>query len=103
MVDILSLVQSGVTGLTLNISIEDLSTFANQLVEGAKSELLPIMVSAAQEKLLTKQEVMEKFNVCHTTLWNWARHKYLIPVKVGRKVCYRQSDVECVILERGKS
>ena len=103
MVDILSLVQSGVTGLTLNIRIEDLSTFANQLLEGSKTELLPLMVNAAQEKLLTKKEVMEKFNVCHTTLWNWARNKYLIPVKIGRKVCYRQTDVERVILERGNT
>ncbi len=37
---------------------------------------------------------MEKFGVCHTTLWNWARTGVLIPVKVGRKIHYRLSDVK---------
>lgn len=102
MVDILSLIKSGATGLTLNLSIEDLSTFAKGLIEDAKSQLLPVMVSAAQETLLSKKEVMEKFNVCDTTLWNWHRNKYLVPVKIGKKVMYRQMDVERTILERLK-
>ena len=89
------------TGLTLSISLEDLSTFANRLIEATKEELLPTMVSAAKETLLTKKEVMEKFDVCHTTLWNWQRNRYLIPVKIGRKIHYRQADVERLILERG--
>lgn len=100
--DILSLIGSGVTGLTLNIKGEDLFTFADSLIAKAKEQLLPVMVSAAQEVLLTKKEVMEKFGVCHTTLWNWNRNNILIPVKVGKKVCYRQSDVERLILEKAR-
>lgn len=100
--DILSLIGSGVTGLTLNIKGEDLLTFADSLIAKAKEQLLPVMVSAAQEVLLTKKEVMEKFGVCHTTLWNWNRNNILIPVKVGKKVCYRQSDVERLILEKAR-
>ena len=100
--DILSLIGSGVTGLTLNIKGEDLEIFAENLIAKAKEQLLPIMVSAAQETLLTKKEVLEKFDVCDTTLWNWARKGYLIPVKIGKMVRYRQSDVERTIIERSK-
>ncbi|MCR6504627.1 helix-turn-helix transcriptional regulator [Bacteroides muris (ex Fokt et al. 2023)] len=102
MTNLLELINSGVTGVTPNVKLEDLVELVKQTIEAAKAELLPAMVSAAQEVLLTKKEVMEKFGVCHTTLWNWNKNKILIPVKVGKKVCYRQSDVERLILEKAK-
>ena len=46
------------------------------------------------EALLSKKEVMDLLGVSSTTLWNWCREKYLIPVKIGRKICYRQCDIE---------
>ena len=101
MESILSLIESGVTGLTLTLKSEDLKEFAHLLIEKAKEQLLPVMVSASHEDLLTKKEVLDKFNVCHTTLWNWERKGYLIPVKIGRKVSYRQADIERIIIERG--
>ena len=101
MESILSLIESGVTGLTLSLKIEDLREFAHLLIEKTKEQLLPIIVSASHEDLLTKKEVLEKFNVCHTTLWNWERKGYLIPVKIGRKISYRQADIERIIIERG--
>ena len=102
MTNLLELINSGVTGVTLNVKLEDLIELVRQTIEAAKTELLPAMVSAAQEVLLTKKEVMEKFGVCDTTLWNWQRKKYLVPVKIGRKVHYRQNDIERLIIERGK-
>lgn len=102
MTNILEILKSGVTDLTLNIKGEDLLTFADSLIAKAKEQLLPVMVSAAQEQLLSKKEVLEKFNVCPTTLWNWSKSDYLVPVKIGRKVSYRQADIERLIIERGR-
>ena len=102
MTNLLELINSGVTDVTVNVKLADLVELIKQTIEAAKAELLPAMVSAAQEVLLTKKEVMEKFGVCHTTLWNWNKNKILIPAKVGKKVCYRQSDVERLILERDR-
>lgn len=102
MTNILELLKSGVTDLTLNIKGEDLLTFADSLITKAKEQLLPVMVSAAKEQLLSKKEVLEKFNVCPTTLWNWSKSGYLVPVKIGRKVNYRQTDIERLIIERGR-
>lgn len=102
MTNILELLKSGVTDLTLNIKGEDLLTFADSLIAKAKEQLLPVMVSAAKEQLLLKKEVLEKFNVCPTTLWNWSKSGYLVPVKIGRKVSYRQADIERLIIERGR-
>lgn len=102
MTNILEILKSGVTDLTLNIKGDDLLTFADSLIAKAKEQLLPVMVSAAQEQLLSKKEVLEKFNVCPTTLWNWSKSGYLVPVKIGRKVSYRQADIERLIIERGR-
>lgn len=102
MQNLLELVKSGVTGITISVTPEDLLFLVNQTIAAAKAELLTPMVCAAQEALLSKKEVMEKFGVCHTTLWNWNRNNILIPVKVGKKVCYRQSDVERLILEKAR-
>ena len=52
---------------------------------------------ASKEKdddvLLTKKEVMERLGVSSTTLWNWENDRYLLPVKIGRKIFYRLSDI----------
>lgn len=100
MTNILSLIENGVTGLNLTLTLEGLKDFSEDLIEKAKEKLLPILVSAAKEELLSKQEVMERFNVCPTTLYNWSKKGYLIPVKMGRKVFYRPSDVESILLSR---
>ena len=78
MTNLLELINSGVTDVTVNVKLADLVELIKQTIEAAKAELLPAMVSAAQEVLLTKKEVMEKFGVCHTTLWNWNKNKILI-------------------------
>ncbi len=49
------------------------------------------------DELLTKQDVKEKFNVSDTTLWLWAKKNYLVPVKIGRKVMYRTSDIKQLV------
>lgn len=102
MTNLIELVKSGVTGVSLNILIEDLVEFADRIVEQTTEKLLKPMVKQSQEKLLPKAEVLEKFNICPSTLWNWERKKYIVPVKIGRKVYYRQADVECLIIQRGK-
>lgn len=102
MSNIIELVKSGVTGLSLNIQIEDLVEFADHIINQATEKLLPPMVKDSEERLLTKAEVLDKFNVCSTTLWNWEKKKYIEPVKIGRKVYYRRANVESLILERAR-
>ena len=94
--------ERAVTGLTLTLTIEDLKAFATDMVEKAKTQLLPPMVSASQESCIPKKEVLEMFGVCPTTLWNWERTGYLVPIKMKRKILYRRADVDRLIIERGR-
>ena len=46
------------------------------------------------EAMISKKDAMIGFNVSHTTLWKWQRSGYLVPVKVGKRVYYKRSDIE---------
>ncbi len=47
--------------------------------------------------LISKKEAMLGFGVSHTTLWKWQKSGYLIPVKVGKRVYYKRSDIENLV------
>lgn len=93
MTDILSILQTG-ANVSLTVTPQDLLDFAKNVIELTKEQLLPMMVTAAQTTLLSRKEVMEKLGVCKVTLYNWRKSGYLEAVKVGRKVFYRQEDVQ---------
>lgn len=50
-----------------------------------------------EEALISKQDVKERFGVSDTTLWLWGKKNYLVPVKIGRKVMYRLSDIKRMV------
>lgn len=49
-----------------------------------------------ESPLLTPTEVTEKYRVSKVTLWRWDKMGLLVPIKMGRKSFYRQSDIERV-------
>lgn len=51
---------------------------------------------------LTRAQARRELNVSLSTLWHWEKSGYLIPVKVGRKVLYRASDIERMLNRKQK-
>ena len=49
------------------------------------------------EKYLSTDEVMDMLKITRPTLWRWARDKYLVPVKVGKRTLYKASEVEVLM------
>lgn len=45
---------------------------------------------------VTAKEAARQLNVSITTLWRWNNNGYLTPVRIGRKTCYRQSDINAI-------
>lgn len=45
---------------------------------------------------VTPKEAARQLGVSITTLWRWNNNGYLIPVRIGRKTCYRQSDINAI-------
>ena len=91
---LVSSIARGEKHISLTLTGKSVLAFARELSQCILAENA---TTASKEKdddaLLTKKEVMERLGVGSTTLWNWENDRYLLPVKVGRKVFYRLSDI----------
>jgi len=80
----------------VSITLSDLREFLISVmaeVQGAKP---------AKEKLyLSTDEVAKELQVTKPTLWRWNKNCYLQPVKIGRKLLYRKSDVDALLEKEG--
>ena len=103
MESILSLIESGVTGLTLTLKSEDLTAFAKNLIESAKEELLPLLKKADKDDFMSKEDVLKLFDICGTTLWNGEKKGDLVPIRPqgSRKVKYLRSNIDQLLQKRG--
>ncbi len=82
--------------IKLELTGEDLLKFSEDLIEKA-AKIAAVNDAPKEEKLLTRGEVRDICGVCNATLWHWHKRKYLVPIKVGSKVRYKQSDVEKIL------
>lgn len=80
--------------LTINIKLCDLLECNRQLIKETKDELTKQITETNEESYPTVDEVVSILNVSKTTLWRWAKLKYLAPVEIGAKRRYRMSDVK---------
>lgn len=95
MTDLLNLIESGQTNLIIQVRGEDLLKFTEDVLErAAENERKRIENEREREILIPKEKVMSMLDVCSTTLWNWEKDSYLVPVKAGRKVMYRKTDID---------
>ncbi len=101
MTDLLSLIESGQTNLIIQVRGEDLLKFTEDIIErAAENERKRIESEKEKDTLVSKEKVMSLLGVCSATLWHWSKSRYLVPVKAGRKVMYRKSDINNIFKER---
>lgn len=46
-----------------------------------------------EPELIPRKTAMKRFSISEATLWRWEQSGILIPVRFGRKVLYRVSDI----------
>jgi predicted DNA-binding transcriptional regulator AlpA len=97
MKNLLSIIQDEKANIKLEVSVEDLLDFSNDLINRAKSELSVEIAEARKERYLTRSEVKEICGVCDATLWHWNKKNYLKIIKIGNKVRYRMSDLQRIM------
>ncbi|WP_304708076.1 helix-turn-helix domain-containing protein [uncultured Rikenella sp.] len=99
MITIETLVEQG-ANVKLEITPSDLKMFAESIVQrtilAQQEKQKAVMQREAEEVYLNTKQVRELLNVCEGTLNLWAKRGYLVPVKVGNKNMYAQSDVHRV-------
>ena len=96
---LVSVIAKGEQHISLTLTEKGAIAFARELSNYILAENSLQMADENEDdnELLTKQEVKEKFNVSDTTLWLWAKKNYLVPIKIGRKVMYRTSDIKQLV------
>lgn len=57
-------------------------------------ECKPQVEKKDEDKLFTKQETMGLLGVSNPTLWRWEKAGYLIPIRIGGKIYYSQTQIE---------
>ncbi|MFC2110870.1 MerR family transcriptional regulator [Bacteroidota bacterium] len=49
------------------------------------------------EKVYTRKEVIQKFNVCSSTLWRWDKMGLIQGKKIGNRKYYSESEIKRLI------
>ena len=49
------------------------------------------------DTLLTTNQVLERLAISRTTLWNWNKSGYFLPIEIGGKFRYKLSDVNAIL------
>ncbi len=100
MTDIMRIIESSNetnANIKFEITPEDLRGFAEELINRAVNEVAAVASEERNDHLLTKEEAKSLLGVCDSTLWHWQRRGYLVPIKIGTRVKYRESDVNRVL------
>ena len=70
------------------------SSDLESLVKKLFQEVLDSQEPKKEEKLFTVAETAKLLGVDRTSLWRWEKAKYLMPIRLGGRIRYKQSDIE---------
>ncbi len=95
-----SLIESGLN-FKIEVTPQDLKMFAESVIEQYIMRQGQMVAEApkaepVEESYLGTKEVKARLHVCDTTLNQWAKRGYLVPIKVGQRNMYPLSDVRRV-------
>lgn len=95
--DIREIIRSDSTSQQLFIvSAQELIDIIDTSVKKTIQELKESVSKSNNDNLVPLKEVAETLNVSRCTLNRWNKDGYLIPIKIGRKVFYRQNDINAI-------
>ena len=79
------------------ISAADLERILRNLV----NDLISEREEVKKETYISANQVSNLLGVSKSTLWRWEKENYLVPVRVGNKLRYKESEVKQLM--EGKS
>lgn len=95
--EIKDLINSG-ANISLNVNAADLLQFGEfMLIAGSTKQKLISDAKELENTFYTSEEAGAVLGVKYTTLWRWAKAKYLVPSKVGATNRYKKSDVDSIL------
>lgn len=85
----------------LQVDRSELRAELKELYAEIRMEAERAAIIKASERLITPEQAADTLNVSKVTLWRWEKSGYLIPVSIGGKKRYRNSDI-AKIIEKGE-
>lgn len=90
------IIQSG-ANISITVGTNDLLQFADHLIRSTKEELENAILTKKDDPLVTPDEAKIQLHVDRSTLWRWAKTGYLVPIEVGGKRFYKQSEIDAIL------
>lgn len=83
-------------GMTPNVQYVLNAEDLERVVKGIVSEAISEKETERDERYLTVRDVARMLGVTSSTLWRWEKEHYLVPVRFGKKVRYKESDIRTI-------
>ena len=84
--------------IILQVSLEDLKKFAEEILLGAKSiAMIEAEAAASGSQLISVDDAAKLLAVSKMTLYRWDKNGVLKKVEIGGKRRYRKSDIDRLI------
>lgn len=83
--------------VSITIGANDLMGCIRLAIEEAKEEWETAITAKKTETYVSPTKASEQLHVDKTTLWRWAKANYLVPIEVGGKRLYKQSDIDKIL------
>lgn len=84
----------------LQVDRSELRAELKELYAEIRMEAERAAIIKASERLITPEQAADTLKVSKVTLWRWEKSGYLVPVSIGGKKRYRNSDI-AKIIEKG--
>lgn len=88
--------------ICITVRLGDLVDAFRTMVSEVREEMEMKTDEDLTDRLVNRDEAAHILGVDSSTLWRWEKQDYLHPVRVGRSVKYRYSDIARVTGERRK-
>lgn len=82
--------------INITVNASDLKEFGQHIASQIAQEVL----NNHEEKVYTRNEVIEKFNVCSATLWRWDKLGIIQGKKIGNRRFYPESEIKRLLSQK---
>ncbi len=76
--------------INITVNASDLLTFGQSIATLTANSIL----EKHNEKVFTREEVIEKFHICSATLWRWNKLGLIHSKKIGKRQYYAESEIK---------
>ena len=84
-------------GINLTVNAGELLAFG----ENIATHTAKIILQKNDEKVFSRNDVIEKFKICSATLWRWDKMGLIESKKIGNRVFYSESEIKRLTSQKG--